>query len=157
VAIKTKNKDSSGLKALLLKHEGYRKTAYDDVTGRSLNQGDVVEGKVTIGVGRNITDTGITLDEAMVLLKHDIQDATKKAAKYRGFESMNTARQAVIVSMVFNMGSIDSFRLMRQAMAVKDWTEAVHQMKDSKWATQIGSGRLEDLTEMMRTGSWPTK
>ena len=157
MAVKSKNTNASGLRDLLTKHEGFRRYPYDDVTGRSLNRGDAVEGQITIGVGRNITDKGLTLDESMMLLKNDIQEATRKAAAYRGFESMNSARQAVIVSMVFNMGSIDGFRLMRQAMAVKDWTEVVHQMKDSKWATQIGSGRLEDLTGMMRTGSWPTK
>ena len=156
-----KHKDTNAfrnpLRALLTKHEGSRRYPYDDTTGRSLKKGDTVEGKITIGIGRNITDKGLTFEESTMLLKNDIQEATKKAATYRGFESMNTARRAVIVSMVFNMGSIDGFRLMRQAMAVKDWTEVVHQMKDSKWATQIGSGRLEDLTEMMRTGLWPTK
>lgn len=157
MAVKSKNTDNSGLKALLTKHEGSRRYPYDDATGRSLKKGDTVEGKITIGVGRNITDKGLTFEESMMLLKNDIQEATKKASTYRGFEGMNSARQAVIVSMVFNMGSIDDFRLMRQAMAVKDWTEVVRQMKDSKWATQIGSGRLEDLTEMMRTGLWPTK
>jgi lysozyme len=140
---------------LLVKHEGFRKLAYDDATGRPLRPGDELQGKVTIGIGRNITDKGLTQGEAEMLLKSDIQEATKAAKKYKWFEGLNPARQAVIVSMIFNMGSIDDFRLMRQAISFRDWPETVAQMLDSKWATQIGSGRLSDLTNMMKTGQWP--
>ena len=103
---------------LLLKHEGIRLHPYDDLTGRAP---EALRGKLTIGVGRNLTDTGITRKEALELLKVDIQKAKTKAKKYKFFDGMNKARQAVIVSMLFNIGSIRAFVRMRAAVAVKDW------------------------------------
>ena len=49
------------LEALLRRHEGVRLKPYRDTVG-----------KLTIGVGRNLDDVGITPDEATVLLRTDI-------------------------------------------------------------------------------------
>jgi len=146
----------STLPDLLERHEGLRLKPYDDVTGKPLQNGDGLKGKLTIGIGRNLTDVGITRVEAIELLKVDVSKAKQQARRYKWFTSLNKARQACIVSMVFNMGSIEGFRKMRAAIAVKNWTEAVAQMHDSRWATQIGAKRLADLTGMMQTGKWPT-
>lgn len=140
--------------ALLEKHEGVRLKPYDDATGATLSKGDALEGWLTIGIGRNLTSVGLTRAEVMVLLKADVEKATARAKQYKWFTGLNSARQAVIVSMIFNMGSINGFVKMREAIAVKNWKEVVAEMHDSKWATQIGAGRLSDLTEMMRTGKW---
>lgn len=142
------------LSDLLVIHEGLRLRPYDDATGRQLTSGGALQGKITIGVGRNLTDVGITRQEALWLLKQDIATAKRKAKQYKWYTQLNPARQAVIVSMVFNMGSIRSFVKLRQAISVKDWKEAVAQMRDSKWATQIGASRLDTLTRMMVTGRW---
>jgi lysozyme len=146
----------TSLEDLLVEHEGVRLKPYDDATGRPLKAGESLQGKLTIGVGRNVTDTGITHKEALALLKADIAHAKQQAGRYKWFPSLNKARQACILSMIFNMGSIEGFRKMRAAIAVKDWTMAVREMHDSLWATQIGQKRLADLTEMMKTGKWPS-
>ena len=141
------------LYALLEKHEGLRLKPYDDATGKPPGNGPI-EGFLTIGVGRNLTSVGISRDEARLLLKADVAQATTQAKQYKWFAQLNAPRQAVIVSMIFNMGSIHDFVQMRAAISVKDWAEAVAQMKDSKWSRQIGARRLADLTAMMRTGKW---
>jgi lysozyme len=141
------------LYALLEQHEGLRLKPYDDATGKPPGNGPI-KGFLTIGIGRNLTSVGISRDEARLLLKADVEKATAQAKRYKWFSTLNPVRQAVIVSMVFNMGSINSFVKMRAAIAVKNWGEAVAQMKDSKWARQIGSRRLDDLTTMMHTGKW---
>ena len=146
----------STLAALLERHEGLRLKPYDDATGQPLRDGDTLQGKLTIGIGRNLTDVGITRTEALALLKADMGKAKQQARRYKWFTGLNKARQACITSMIFNMGSIEGFRKMRAAIAVKDWAEAVVQMHDSRWATQIGAKRLADLTGMMQTGKWPT-
>jgi len=146
----------TSLEELLLEHEGLRLKPYDDATGRPLKTGESLQGRLTIGVGRNVTDAGITRQEALSLLKADITRAKQGAGRYKWFSGLNKARQACIVSMVFNMGSIESFRRMRAAISVKDWTAAVREMHDSLWARQISQKRLSDLTEMMKTGKWPT-
>ena len=141
------------LYALLERHEGLRLKPYDDATGKPPGNGPI-EGFLTIGIGRNLTSVGISRDEARLLLKADVDQATTQAKQYKWFAQLNAPRQAVIVSMIFNMGSIGDFVRMRAAISVKDWTEVVAQMKDSKWARQIGSRRLDDLTTMMRMGKW---
>ena len=86
------------LKELLIKHEGLRlKPYYDTATPPRL----------TIGVGRNLTDRGITEEEAMFLLENDIK-ATLQSLKevFSWFVFLDNVRQAVVVSMVFNMGGL---------------------------------------------------
>jgi lysozyme len=144
----------SQLENLLVSHEGLRLTPYDDATGRPLTLSEPLQGKVTIGVGRNLTDVGITRQEAMKLLRADLQTATKKANQYRFFEGLSSVRQAVILSMIFNLGSINAFVKMRAAINVKDWHRAAAEMLDSRWATQVGR-RAQDLATMMETGRWP--
>ena len=141
---------------LLLKHEGIRLHPYDDLTGRAP---EALRGKLTIGVGRNLTDVGITRTEALSLLKADIQKAKSKAKKYKFFDGLNKARQAVIISMVFNVGSIRAFVRMRAAIAVKNWNLAATEMLENspgnptRWAAQVGF-RAQELAAMMRDGEW---
>ena len=56
--------DLDALRSELRRDEGVRLKPYRDTVG-----------KITIGVGRNLTDVGITPDEADVLLDHDIAAA----------------------------------------------------------------------------------
>jgi lysozyme len=50
----------------LIKHEGLRLKPYHCPAG-----------KLTIGVGRNLEDKGITEEEAVMLLENDIQECLK--------------------------------------------------------------------------------
>tara|TARA_B100000949_G_scaffold227033_1_gene233009 strand:- start:9188 stop:9631 length:444 start_codon:yes stop_codon:yes gene_type:complete len=141
------------LEEMLRTHEGVRLRAYDDATGKTLRVGDTLVGNLTIGVGRNLTSGGVTPREITTLLKHDIQRATKKARTYKWFNGLNDVRKAVIVSLLFNMGSIDSFRKMRAAIAVKDWETSSAELLDSRYARQVGSRALV-LARYLRRGSW---
>lgn len=141
------------LEEMLTLHEGLRLHAYDDATGKTLKPGDTLVGNLTIGIGRNLTSGGLTQREVSALLKHDIQRATKQAQRYKWFKGMNPVRQAVIVSLIFNMGSIDSFRKMRAAIAVKDWGAASAELLDSRYARQVGDRALA-LAGLLRSGSW---
>ena len=49
------------LREMLIRHEGLHLKPYRDSVG-----------KLTIGVGRNLDDVGITREEALILLEHDI-------------------------------------------------------------------------------------
>ena len=146
---------------LFVTHEGLRLHPYDDSTGRPATPSEPLRGKLTIGVGRNLTDVGISRQEAMTLLRNDIKIATKKAQKYRFFDGMSRVRQAVVISMIFNIGSIDGFVRFRAALAVKDWRTAATEMLENspgnptKWARQVGD-RATQLAAMMQTGDWPT-
>jgi len=132
------------LKAQLRRHEGLRFKPYKDTVG-----------KLTIGVGRNLDDKGISEQEADFLLENDIQDACIDASTLPGFDSAGSVRQCVLVNMVFNMGiyRVRKFSRMLAAVALQNWHEAAEQMLSSLWADQVGD-RAKELAEQMRTGQW---
>jgi len=137
----------------IMHHEGVRLAVYDDATGRPIVAGDIVQGNPTIGVGRLLTDDrGITEDEVMLLLKNDLTWVAEKAQTYGFWNKLDSARQMVIMGMIFNMGNrFDQFKKMIAALEVGDYEEASVQMLDSRWA-KIVKGRAVELSEQMRTG-----
>jgi len=112
-------------------------------------------GKMTIGVGRNLTDKGITQAEADRFLFNDVDEvyAGLEDAGYVG--GVNDARYYVLVNMAFNMGinGLLAFKRMLAAYRIRDWETAATEMLDSKWATQVGA-RSERLALQMRMGEW---
>jgi len=63
----------------------------------------------TIGVGALVDARkgGALCDEAIdAQLEHDLQAARKRAQSLTGFDQCNDVRQAVIVSMCFQLGSL---------------------------------------------------
>ena len=110
-------------------------------------------GKLSIGYGRNLDDVGITLEEAELLLKNDLEKAEKEAEKFPVYSKLNQARKDVLIEMVFNMGysRLSKFKKMFEALEKGDYSEAANQMLDSAWHTQVGK-RAERLAYFMRIG-----
>jgi lysozyme len=134
-----------GIRELLIKHEGLRLKPYRCTAG-----------KLTIGVGRNLDDVGISEEEAFSLLDNDILRVRREAGSFAWFRDLSTERQNVILSMVFNLG-IDRFKgFKRMIQAVSDgrFEDAATEMLNSKWAAQVGK-RAVDLAEIMRSGGTP--
>ena len=107
-------------------------------------------GFLTLGVGRNIQERGITMDESDYLLANDIKICEEEASKvFKWFSSLTDDRQRAIINMVFNLGltKLLHFKKFLAAMEAEDWEEAGKQMLDSKWARQVGnrSDRLEQM------------
>lgn len=112
--------------------------------------------KITIGVGRNLEDTGITEEEALVLMDNDIRRCQKEAQEnFRWFDFLTDARKDVIVSMVFNMGlsRFKEFTQMIKALELRDYEKASNEMLDSKWARQVKDRAIE-LSKLMRVGRY---
>ena len=128
----------------LKKHEGIELKPYKCTSG-----------KLTIGIGRNLEDVGISEHEAEYLLMNDLDTYMTAAKTYDWYAGLNDARKAVIVNMLFNMGqtNFNKFLKMKQALDVGDHAEAAKQMLDSKWAKQV-KGRSEELAAQMETGKW---
>lgn len=112
-------------------------------------------GYLTIGVGRNIQDNGISMEEAEILLLNDIDRCWMQAKTLPGWDSMNEARRAVLVNMVFNMGlpRVQGFKKMLAALEDEDYAAATREMLDSRWARQVGD-RATELAEQMAYGGW---
>lgn len=133
----------TALKDQLIAHEGLRLKPYADTVG-----------KLTIGVGRNLDDAGISTHEAMILLEHDIEavehDLDQRLPWWRG---LTEARQLVLADMCFNLGiaRLQGFRNTLAAIQAGDYESAADGMLASKWAEQVGK-RAHRLAKMMRDG-----
>ena len=112
--------------------------------------------KLTIGVGRNIQDRGITEDEARYLLKNDIKIVEDELlTRQPVVAGLDSVRQRVLVDMGFNLGLpiLMKFQNMWSAIKDEDYHEAARQMMDSRWASQVGR-RAERLAQAMSSGEW---
>jgi len=113
-------------------------------------------GKLTIGVGRNLDDRGISEEEAFYLLDNDIADCvTDLQSHLSWFNRLDDVRKAVLVDMCFNLGinRLIGFENMLMATKYGEWDKAADEMLDSRWADQVGS-RATELATMMRTGEF---
>ena len=131
------------LRAQLIHHEGLRLKPYTDTTGH-----------ITIGVGRNLTDVGISHTEAMLLLDNDINRTLlgiAPALPWFGF--LNDVRQRVLTDMAFNLGPEGLLKWVNTLHAIESgqYREAARQMRNSLWAQQVGTRAL-DLSLMMESG-----
>ena len=130
------------IEEMLIRHEGLRFTAYQCTAGRW-----------TLGVGRNIQDKGITKDEAMFLLKNDIEECTRDLAIsiFRGkFWDFPGTIQRVLINLRFQLGygGFRGFKKMIAAVRDEDWREMIVQMRESNWYNQT-KNRADDLIEMV--------
>lgn len=111
-------------------------------------------GKLTIGVGRNLEDKGISRDEALMMLKNDVEEVEKALSTYTWFKNLDGIRQKVLIDMAFNLGvgGLMQFKKMIAAIEKSNYESAASEMMNSKWAKQVGK-RSDRLATMMRTGS----
>ena len=125
----------------LVQHEGLKLKPYHCTAG-----------KLTIGVGRNLDDVGISVDEAMLMLDNDVTTAENELrSRFPIVQNIDGARYWALVNMAFNMGigRLAQFRNMWAAIGDGDWNRAADEALDSIWAKQVGK-RAHDITEMLR-------
>ena len=136
----------------LIRHEGLKLKPYRCTAG-----------KLTIGVGRNIEDNGITEEEAMMMLRNDIETISNELAlavaemgiTLRDVEKMGQVRVLTLTNLAFNMGvpRLLGFKKTFAALKEHDYETAADEMLNSKWSRQVGNRAIE-LAEQMRTGEW---
>lgn len=110
--------------------------------------------KITIGVGRNLTDRGISNAIIDMMLFEDFNLALSDAIKlFPNFSKYSGARQMALVDMSFNLGynRLSKFMNMRKAIDNGDWVRAADEALNSKWAEQVGQ-RAKTLADMMKKG-----
>jgi len=109
-------------------------------------------GKLTIGVGRNLDDRGITEAEALVLLDNDIKSFWGQLVAARPWVMQAPeAVQEVLVNMCFNLGlaGLLGFRQTLEYLKSRIYVDAASEMLRSKWAAQVGA-RAERLAQRLR-------
>lgn len=133
------------LRGQLVRDEGRRLYPYRDAVG-----------KLTIGVGRNLDDVGISTAEADVLLDSDIARATADVlGRVPWAARLDEVRRAALVNMAFNLGigGLLKFKVALAAMERGAWAEAAVAMLDSRWAIQVGE-RARRLADQIVSGEW---
>ena len=125
--------------------EGVRLRPYQDTVG-----------KWTIGIGRNLTDIGISMDEAIVLCDSDMTHAISELELYSWYSALDTVRQVALASMMFNLGAgrFGAFHNMILALESGNYDAAADEAENSEWYNQVGP-RGKRIVAMLRTGQWP--
>jgi len=132
---------------MLKRHEGVRSHVYLCSAGYE-----------TIGVGRNISKSGMGLsdDEVDYLLENDIARVIKElSSEYPWFNSLDDVRKDAMIDISFNLGAtrFRGFKRALAAMEVADYTTAAKEFLDSKWSQDV-KGRATELCYMIETGNY---
>jgi len=125
---------------MLKRHEGLR-----------LNPYHCSANKLTIGIGRNLEDRGITESEAFYLLHVDInlvqEELTKNWGVWRTFPEK---ARLVCIDMTFQMGitGFIKFRETRKLMELGKWLEASEEVLRSRYAVQTPNRALYNSRQL---------
>ena len=112
-------------------------------------------GKLTIGVGRNLDDRGITEAEAIMLLDNDIaiiEAELDHALPW--WRTLPDAPARALANMAFNMGvpRLLGFHRMLEALQRGDYTTASREARNSQWAKQVGIRSLRMGLRLLNLG-----
>ena len=132
---------------MLKRHEGVKSHVYKCSAGYE-----------SIGVGRNISKTGLGLseDEVQYLLESDISRVIKElSSEYRWFNDLDDVRKDAMIDISFNLGAtrLRGFKRALAAMDVADYKMAATEFLDSKWSRDV-KGRSYELASMIETGEY---
>lgn len=114
-------------------------------------------GKLTIGVGRNLEDRGISREESAMLLANDIANEERELVRALPWVAkLDEVRQRVLIDMSFNLGIVGLLGFKNTLATIQEgnYQRAAAMMLDSRWAEQVGA-RAERLARMMATGKDP--
>lgn len=161
---------TSSLVRELIKDEGYKRKPYRCTAG-----------KLTIGIGRNLDDVGLTAEETIYLFgqpltkEEYISEFTKHGLSlknawflcendidrslrdlrliFKNFDSFTDNRQRALANMMFNLGlsRFMGFRKMIDAIQIGHWARAAREAIDSKWAKQVGA-RATRIYDLIKKG-----
>jgi len=132
---------------MIKRHEGVKDKVYK-----------CSQGYETIGVGRNISDSGLGLsqDEIDYLLHNDLERCDMELKdSYYWYGGLNKARRDAMVDICFNLGitRLRGFVKALEAMSREQFDIAAAAFMDSLWGKQVGC-RAEEVTEKIRTGEY---
>lgn len=123
----------------LIRDEGVRLTPYKDTLG-----------VLTIGIGRNLDDVGITEEEALGLLKNDISRAEKSLDReIPWWVTRPEPVRRALINMCFQLGmsGLLAFKKMLACLQAGDYEGAKAHALDSLWAKQTPE-RAKRVTEL---------
>tara|TARA_R110001632_G_scaffold59415_1_gene144507 strand:- start:339 stop:779 length:441 start_codon:yes stop_codon:yes gene_type:complete len=132
---------------MLKRHEGIKSKVYL-----------CSKGYETIGVGRNISKTGMGISEIEIdfLLNNDLLRIRRELrTEYLWFSKLDSIRQDALIDISFNLGQtvLRKFKKALKAMSEENYELAADEFMDSRWSKQVGN-RAVEVTEMIRSGEY---
>lgn len=133
------------LRRFIRHHEGMNQKVYLDSEGIS-----------TIGIGRNLSGKGLSMKEVFYLFNNDTAEAMQAAHTYPWFAELSEARQAAVVSLIFQLGELgfSKFKLTIAALEAGQYEIAAQELLDSRFARQTPHRAME-TAEIIRNGVYP--
>jgi len=117
----------------------------------------LVAGVAHIGRGvcidAKVAGAGLPAEILASLDAYKLNVAVDAAANLDGYAACNDVRQAVLVSMCYQLGGLAEWTEFKAALAAGDYTGAAAQMLASRWADQTPA-RAKREAFMMRSGVW---
>ena len=110
------------------------------VEGLKLKPYEDKYGNLTIGYGRNLSDRGITKEEAEIMLYTDLAIAEFDLRDiFPDYEFYPIEVKTVLTSMIFNLGKkrFLTFKKFIKAIKEKDYKKALYELYNSKRAKQL--------------------
>jgi len=148
--------DADRLRADLVRDEAVRLKPYRDSVG-----------KLSIGIGRNLDDKGISEAEAMLLLDNDIAEHVALLDKYLPWwRTLDEMRQLALANLAFNLGvgpsaeqplgKLLTFHDTLKALQNKEYDVVANHLSVTLWAKQVGA-RADRIIAAMRNGEPETR
>lgn len=133
---------------ILDEEEGRSRTAYPDTRGYwTISRGCLVDSRVP---GAGLCDAAMAAQDA-----HDSAQARSLAAQFPHFAELNDVRQAVLISMCFQLGPKPlHWPDFNVALAARDYAAAAAAGLDSDWARDQTPKRAKREMQMLASGQW---
>lgn len=129
------------LREVITDHEGIKYKPYKCTAG-----------KLTIGIGHNLDDRGVSPAVVDLMYEEDVTEVmTDLKIIFTNFDDLPENIQIVLADMRFQFGAggFRKFKKMITAVKQSNWPEMIIQMKDSDWYKQT-TNRANDLISMVR-------
>ena len=119
------------------------------------------DGLLHIGMGclvdSSVPSDGLCKEAIDAQALHDMAKACGLAAGLPGFDQCNEVRQAVLISMCFQLGDLEGWPRFRAALAKGDYAAASQEGLNSKWAREETPLRAMRAMQMLESGTWIPK
>lgn len=129
--------------SIIKREEGFKNFPYLDTRG-----------KLTIGVGRNLSDNGLSNKEVDDLLNNDLGKLCNFLCEFSFSKFISDVRGMAVINMAFNLGvtRFRGFKKMIMALENQDYKLAAAEIRDSKyWRDNDTHNRAERIAKMIET------
>jgi len=92
----------------------------------------------------------------MLILDSRLKNIDEELQIYHWYLSQDNIRKGALIELCYNLGleGLLKFDNFLQFMYNKDYPKAISDLKQTKWATQVGEERVNDICQRIEKGSY---